>query len=150
MSGEDKSQYSASASALDALQAVKAENEILKQAVTDLTAKIEAERTHRIQYARRNELQTLANEYELDVEKELTRAGNASDEVWADRVATIKECYRRRPETARDFSAVAGVGTPKMPEGELGREDIDAVVKYARVNGVSFDAALDVFKANKK
>lgn len=150
MSEQDKSQYSASASALEALNAVKAENEILKQAVTDLTAKIEAERTHRIQYARRNELQTLANEYELDVEKELTRAGIASDEVWADRVATIKECYRRRPETARDFSAVAGVGTPKMPEGELGREDIDAVVKYARVNGVSFDAALDVFKANKK
>lgn len=151
MSGEDKSQYSASASALEALQAIKAENEILKQAVKDLTATVESERSHRIQYSRRNELQALANEFELDVEEEMTLAGSVADDAWQARIGQIKKRYQRRPETARDFTGIAGVGSPKTPEaGDLTSTDIDAVVKYARINGVPFEQALEVHKASKK
>jgi hypothetical protein len=127
---EEKPKYSNSASALQALTDAHAKIELLETAMKDMADQLTAEREHRVEYSRRNTLNTLATEYEkVDVDKLLAKCKGLSDADFSERVAEIKECYSRKPEAVRDYTSIAHVPDAKAEKDEYSRAQ--AVMAYA-------------------
>ncbi len=127
---EEKPKYSNSASALEALTAAHSKIELLEGAVKDLATQLATERENRVEYSRRNTLQTLAQEYEkVDVDKLLAKCKGLSDADFSERVTEIKECYSRKPEAVRDFSGMAQIPENKAEKDEYSRAQ--AIIAYA-------------------
>ena len=150
---EEKPKYSNSASALQALTDAQSEIALLKSAVHELSTQLAAERETRVEYSRRNTLQTLATEYEkVDVDKLLAKCKGLSDADFSERITEIKECYSRKPEAVRDYASMAQAGyEAPAPEAAKEADLAAAVVKYALANQLNdYNVARERYLAQSK
>lgn len=143
MSGTRKDRYSALAERLDALAE---ENKTLRAQVRALAARNAAQD----RYSKLNEL---ADEYQIDIAKELNRTEKYSAEQFDEHLEVIRENYSRRPDAAVvDFATLAGAGL-RAPSNKStaapGPDDFDAIRKLCIRKGVSYDEGREMYMKEK-
>lgn len=153
---DDKAKYSSTASAAEAVEAANARIAQLEETLKTVADQLAEERSARVTGERYSRLATLAGEFALDMEKEKARAAKMTPEQFEDHVGTIKECYRRKAEGVRDFSALAGGGDQRYdeaPEAEvedLPEADVNEIVKYAAKHTLGYAQAKERYMAERK
>lgn len=125
---------------VDRYAALEAEIDTLRLQLTRQIAKgIRAER--------RQELASLAEHYQFDVDAEMERVDRYSAEQFNGHLQIIQDCYRRRPESAvEDFAAMAVAPARKAGDKE---PDYDTVARYADEHEVDYLTARSAVMAQK-
>lgn len=144
MSEPRKDRYSVLNERLDALAE---ENKTLREQVKSLAARNAAQD----RYSKLNEL---ADEYQIDIKKELNRTEKYSAEQFDQHLEVIRENYSRRADAAvTDFATLAGAGMmqpfKKSASGELNQEDLSNIRSLCIQKGLKYDDGRELYMKEK-
>jgi hypothetical protein len=143
MSETRRDRYSALNERIDALAE---ENKTLRAQVRALAARNAAQD----RYSKLNEL---ADEYQVDIAKELNRTEKYSAEQFDQHLEVIRENYSRRADAGvADFATLAGAGM-KQPfqksTTSLGPDDFESIRKLCVQKGLGYDEGRDQYMKDK-
>lgn len=143
MNGTRKDRYSALTDTVDA----QAEE------IKTLRAQVRALAARNAAQDRYSQLNELADEFQVDIARELNRTERYSAEQFGQHLEVIRENYSRRPDAGvSDFATLAGAGM-KQPFQKsttaLGPEDFESIRKLCVQKGVGYDEGREQYMQNK-